>query len=219
MVASVIEPSPPSRERFKIIATYFFQNGFSAESWGCGTSAEEQLAWLAGESHICRWFDRSPCSHWGFALRLRHQLAARSLEPPMQRPPEPNSQLSASTAPPSTRYSWAVVGMLWFICFFNYADRQAIFSDLSGAGGGVRLLQGRAGTDRFGVRRGLWPDRAVGRPDQRPQLAQAGHPGRTVCLEHGHRLHRARAPRPGSSSWSAAPKGWARPFTSRPRCR
>jgi MFS family permease len=25
-------------------------------------------------------------------------------------------------------YSWAVVGMLWFICFFNYADRQAIFS-------------------------------------------------------------------------------------------
>lgn len=26
------------------------------------------------------------------------------------------------------RYKWAVVGMLWFICFFNYADRQAIFS-------------------------------------------------------------------------------------------
>jgi len=25
-------------------------------------------------------------------------------------------------------YKWAVVGMLWFICFFNYADRQAIFS-------------------------------------------------------------------------------------------
>ncbi len=25
-------------------------------------------------------------------------------------------------------YSWAVVVMLWFICFFNYADRQAIFS-------------------------------------------------------------------------------------------
>jgi len=27
---------------------------------------------------------------------------------------------------PTTRYRWAVVGMLWFICFFNYADRQAI---------------------------------------------------------------------------------------------
>jgi len=25
-------------------------------------------------------------------------------------------------------YKWAVVFMLWFICFFNYADRQAIFS-------------------------------------------------------------------------------------------
>jgi MFS family permease len=28
----------------------------------------------------------------------------------------------------SKHYKWAVVGMLWFICFFNYADRQAIFS-------------------------------------------------------------------------------------------
>src|SRR2546430_14181125 len=27
-----------------------------------------------------------------------------------------------------TKYRWAVVGMLWCICFFNYADRQAIFS-------------------------------------------------------------------------------------------
>lgn len=26
----------------------------------------------------------------------------------------------------STRYAWAVVGMLWCICFLNYADRQAI---------------------------------------------------------------------------------------------
>jgi MFS family permease len=26
------------------------------------------------------------------------------------------------------RYRWAVVAMLWSICFFNYADRQAIFS-------------------------------------------------------------------------------------------
>jgi MFS family permease len=29
---------------------------------------------------------------------------------------------------PSAAYKWYVVGMLWFICFFNYADRQAIFS-------------------------------------------------------------------------------------------
>jgi len=28
----------------------------------------------------------------------------------------------------SRRYRWTVVGMLWFVCLFNYADRQAIFS-------------------------------------------------------------------------------------------
>jgi len=27
-----------------------------------------------------------------------------------------------------SRYKWFVVGILWFICFFNYADRQAIIS-------------------------------------------------------------------------------------------
>lgn len=26
------------------------------------------------------------------------------------------------------RYKWYVVGMLWWIAFFNYADRQSIFS-------------------------------------------------------------------------------------------
>ena len=31
-------------------------------------------------------------------------------------------------APRSPNYKWYVVGMLWFIAFFNYADRQAIFS-------------------------------------------------------------------------------------------
>lgn len=35
----------------------------------------------------------------------------------------------ASPAQPySASYPWVVVGMLWFICFFNYADRLAIFS-------------------------------------------------------------------------------------------
>ena len=28
----------------------------------------------------------------------------------------------------SERYRWFVIAMLWFVCFFNYADRQAIFS-------------------------------------------------------------------------------------------
>ena len=29
---------------------------------------------------------------------------------------------------PERTYKWWVVAMLWFVCFFNYADRQAIFS-------------------------------------------------------------------------------------------
>src|SRR5437879_1214047 len=30
----------------------------------------------------------------------------------------------------SSRYRWTLVGLLWFCGFFNYADRQAIFSVL-----------------------------------------------------------------------------------------
>src|SRR5438445_9846748 len=33
-----------------------------------------------------------------------------------------------SKSPRSPSYKWWVVFMLWFICFFNYADRQAIFA-------------------------------------------------------------------------------------------
>ncbi len=29
---------------------------------------------------------------------------------------------------PGSRYKWFVVGMLWLVCFFNYADRQTVFS-------------------------------------------------------------------------------------------
>src|SRR2546421_4545913 len=42
-------------------------------------------------------------------------------------PPEPAAEV-AFPLPRPTNYRWAVVGMLWFLCFFNYADRQAIFS-------------------------------------------------------------------------------------------
>ena len=33
-----------------------------------------------------------------------------------------------SGQPRDHSYKWLVVGMLWFVCFFNYADRQAIFA-------------------------------------------------------------------------------------------
>ena len=35
---------------------------------------------------------------------------------------------AAARAAVSASYRWWVVGMLWFVCFFNYADRQAIYS-------------------------------------------------------------------------------------------
>jgi MFS family permease len=37
---------------------------------------------------------------------------------------------SSPTSPfaPAARYKWWVVFMLWLVCFFNYADRQAIFA-------------------------------------------------------------------------------------------
>jgi MFS family permease len=40
------------------------------------------------------------------------------------------SELSdpTNTARTQPGYKWAIVAMLWFVCFFNYADRQAIFS-------------------------------------------------------------------------------------------
>jgi MFS family permease len=37
------------------------------------------------------------------------------------------SAKSPPARPPSA-YKWAVVAMLWLVCFFNYADRQSIFS-------------------------------------------------------------------------------------------
>jgi Sugar phosphate permease len=40
----------------------------------------------------------------------------------------PQSETRAASASVSTSYKWWVVFMLWFICFFNYADRQAIFA-------------------------------------------------------------------------------------------
>ena len=41
----------------------------------------------------------------------------------------PNRIAKMHASPPaSSRYKWWVVGMLWLVCFFNYADRQAIYA-------------------------------------------------------------------------------------------
>ena len=44
----------------------------------------------------------------------------------MKQLPHRAAKAAASTRRPS--YKWWVIFMLWFVCFFNYADRQAIFS-------------------------------------------------------------------------------------------
>src|SRR6185369_10113855 len=38
------------------------------------------------------------------------------------------SNESARSGAVASNYKWWVVSMLWLICFFNYADRQAIYS-------------------------------------------------------------------------------------------
>src|SRR5689334_12706144 len=47
-------------------------------------------------------------------------------EPAVTQVAAPLPKTKNSDMPVSPGYKWAVVGMLWFICFFNYADRQAI---------------------------------------------------------------------------------------------
>src|SRR5262245_40291780 len=44
-----------------------------------------------------------------------------------------------------TNYKWFVVAMLWFVCFFNYADRQAIFSVFEPIKGEMGLTDAQLG--------------------------------------------------------------------------
>ncbi|HEV8379218.1 MAG TPA: MFS transporter, partial [Tepidisphaeraceae bacterium] len=44
---------------------------------------------------------------------------------------QPSMAVLSYESPPGESggiYRWAVVGMLWMVCLFNYADRQAIYS-------------------------------------------------------------------------------------------
>src|SRR5438105_639589 len=62
--------------------------------------------------------------------------SSRCHESPSQRPRsmgflQANTSLTAEAdqvRPQSSAYKWWAVFMLWFVCLFNYADRQAIFS-------------------------------------------------------------------------------------------
>ena len=59
-----------------------------------------------------------------------------------------------------TNYKWFVVAMLWFVCFFNYADRQAIFSvfePIKGEMGLTGAQQGIVGASFMWVYAGAAP--------------------------------------------------------------
>ena len=80
-------------------------------------------------------------------------------------------------------YRWQVVAMLWAISFFNYADRQAIFSVFP-------LLQKQMGltTIQLGLARqfvcvGVWVVRDVCWADCRSRAAENRNPRRTTGME------------------------------------
>lgn len=55
-------------------------------------------------------------------------------------------RISSSNVEPGSRaYKWLVVGMLWLVCLFNYADRQAIFSVFPAVKADLRLSDWQLG--------------------------------------------------------------------------
>src|SRR5262245_65757438 len=69
-------------------------------------------------------------SRIGRCAARRGRGAARSGEARVQRERQSEILQARRILIPmmKSNYKWLVVGMLWFVCFFNYADRQAIFS-------------------------------------------------------------------------------------------
>ena len=54
--------------------------------------------------------------------------ANMAVKPEMAPDPARPARHAPASVAVSASYRWWVVGMLWFVCFFNYADRQAIYS-------------------------------------------------------------------------------------------
>ena len=90
---------------------------------------------------------------------------------------------------PLSAYKWWVVGMLWLVCFFNYADRQSITSVLP-------ILEkqfgfdGQARPDRLGIRLDLCGLRSALGRRRRSSLSQDGDLVRLRRVEHFHAGHR-----------------------------
>src|ERR1700722_7447896 len=78
-----------------------------------------------------RAFGAHPGEQAGASQRIR-PVAPRNLHAAeharLFRPSSDHQSPMTPGESPDRGYKWLVVGMLWFVCFFNYADRQAIFA-------------------------------------------------------------------------------------------
>jgi len=115
------------------------------------------------------------------------------------------------TAPPGPRNKWWVVGMLWFICFFNYADRMAI-----NAVSTVLKDEYHFNNEQFGlIASAFMYVYALSAPlagrlgDKFPRKASFS---RTVCVERGHRGDGVLPPAWEFIFCAGPPRGWARRF-------
>ena len=93
----------------------------------------------------------------------------------------------------NAKYKWWVVGMLWLVCFINYADRQSIFSVFPLLRTELRLSDlelGIAGASFMWVYALFGP---VAGWLRRPLVAQAADPRRARLLVRRHGLYRAGA--------------------------
>src|SRR4029079_17838624 len=70
------------------------------------------------DPHLCDPLAVTRLSHYSGPVQRPHSDYSTA----MQRSQNDFPASSAGASPaPGAGYSWAVVGMLWFICFFNYA--------------------------------------------------------------------------------------------------
>jgi sugar phosphate permease len=115
-------------------------------------------------------------------------------------------------------YRWHVVGMLWTISFFNYADRQAIFSVFPLLEKSLHLDSVQLGLlgSSFALVYGTCSQFAgliVDRVRRRTAILGGLEVWSLICMATGLSAVSARWWRCGR------PKVWARRFTIRRRCR
>ena len=114
---------------------------------------------------------------------------------------------------------WAVVALLWFVCLFNYADRQAIFSVfplLKTEMGLTDVQLGIVGASFMWVYAAAAP--LAGIVGDR-FARKSAHPRRPDLLVADHGRDGAVDASTGTWCCSARWRDWARRSTSPPRCR